>query len=68
MLVCQQQNQSNHEDRGPLVLIKSTYPFAIASLDFLKLDKAEEWFEYVLVVTNLFTWYFQDLQHNISLR
>ena len=56
---CVKQKRPNREDGVPLVPIKSTYPFEIASLDFLKLDKAKEGFEYVPVVTNHFTRYIQ---------
>ena len=56
---CVKQKQPNREDRAQLVPIKSTYPFEIASLDFLKLDKAKGGFEYVPVVTNHFTRYIQ---------
>ena len=36
------EKQPNWEDRAWLVPIKSTYPFEIVSLDFLKLDKAKK--------------------------
>ena len=53
------QKQPNREVRASIVPIKSTYPFEIVSLDFLKLDKAKAGFEYVLVVTDHFTRYVQ---------
>ena len=53
------QKQPNREDRASLVPIKSTYPFEIVSLDFLKFDKAKGGFEYVLVVTDHFNRYVQ---------
>ena len=56
---CVKQKRPNREDRAPLVPIKSTYPFEITSLDFLKLDKAKGGFEYVPVVTNHFTRHIQ---------
>ena len=56
---CVKQKRPNGEGRAPLVPIKSTYPFEIVSLDFLKLDKAKGGFEYVLVVTNHFSRYVQ---------
>ena len=55
------QKRPNREDRAPLVPIKSTYPFEIVSLDFVKSNKAKGGFEYVLVVTNRFTQYVQAL-------
>ena len=56
---CVKQKRPNREDRAPLVPIKSTHPFEIVSLDYLKLDKAKGGFEYVLVVTDHFTRYVQ---------
>ena len=55
------QKRPNREDRAPLVPIKSTYPFEIVSLDFVKSDKAKGSFEYVLIVTDHFTQYVQAL-------
>ena len=38
---CVKQKQPNQEDRAPLVPIRSTYPFEIVSLSFLKVDRAK---------------------------
>ena len=54
---CVKQKRPNREYRYTLVPIKSTYPFEIVSLDFSKLGNAKGGFEYVLVVTDHFTWY-----------
>ena len=56
---CVKQKWPNWEDGAPLVPIKSTYPFEIVSLDFLNVNKVKGGFEYVLFVTNHFTWYVQ---------
>ena len=53
------QKQPNRGDRAPLVPIRSTYPFEIVSLNFLKVDRAKGGFEHVLVVTDHFTQYVQ---------
>ena len=45
----------NIPDRAPLVPIKATHPFQMVSLDFLKLDKCQGGYEYVLCVVDHFT-------------
>ena len=45
----------NLAERAPLVPIKATYPFEIVALDFLKLDKCQGGFEYVMIVVDHFT-------------
>ena len=63
---CVKQKRPNREDRAPLVPIKSTYPFEIVLLDFLKVDKAKGGFEYVFVVTDHFTRYVQAFATKIK--
>ena len=45
----------NVPERAPLVPIKATYPFEMVSLDYMKLDKCQGGFEYVLCVVDHFT-------------
>ena len=49
----------NVPDRAPLIPIKSTFPFEIISIDFMKLDMAKGGFQYVLVVCDHFTKFVQ---------
>ena len=56
---CMKRNKPNRAEREPLLPIESQYPFEIASMDFLKLDKAKRDCKYVLVVTDHFTRYVQ---------
>ena len=52
---CVVTKKPNVSDRAPLVPIKATYPFEMVSLDFMKLDKCQGGFEYVLCVVDHFT-------------
>ena len=52
---CIKQKKPNRVERAPLVPIESQYQFEIVSMDFLKLDKAQRGYEYILVVTDHFT-------------
>ncbi len=45
----------NIGDKAPLVPIKATYPFQMVSIDFMKLDKCQGGFEYVLCAVDHFT-------------
>ena len=45
----------NVPDKAPLVPIKATHPFEMVSLDFMKLDKCQGGYEYVLCVVDHFT-------------
>ena len=56
---CIKRKKPNRVERAPLVPIESQYLFEIVSMDFLKLDKAQESYEYVLVVTDHFRRYVQ---------
>ena len=56
---CIKQKKPNRVERAPLVPIESQYQFEIVSMDFLKLDKAQRGYEYILVVTDHFTRYVQ---------
>ena len=49
----------NIPERAPLVPMQANHPFEVVAIDFLKLDKATGGFQYVLVVSDLFTRYTQ---------
>ena len=52
---CIVSKRPNIPDTAPLVPIESTYPFELVCIDFLKLDKCQGGFQYVLLVTDHFT-------------
>ena len=45
----------NRNEIAPVVPIESRYPFEIASIDFLHLDRCKGGFEYILTGTDHFT-------------
>ena len=52
---CIKDKKPNHQVRAPLVNIKSSTPFQMISIDYLKLDKCKGGFQYVLMVCDHFT-------------
>lgn len=56
---CLKDKPPNQPERAPLVPIKSTAPFEIVSIDYMKLDKCKGGYEYVLMVCDHFTRYVQ---------
>ena len=51
-------------EKTPLVQIEATYPFQIASIDFLHLDQCKGGYEYVLAVCN--HWISLDLPNPVK--
>ena len=49
----------NKSERAKMMSIESSYPFEVVAIDFIHLDKCKGGFEYVLVVTDLFTKFVQ---------
>ena len=56
---CMVNKAPNVQERAPLVPIKATYPFQIVPVEYLLLDKCKGWYQYVLVVNDHFTRFFQ---------
>ena len=56
---CIADKKPNVPERAQMMSIESSYPFEVVAIDFIHLDKCKGNFEYVLVVTDLFTKYVQ---------
>ena len=56
---CIADKKPNIPERAQMMSIESSYPFEVVAIDFIHLDKCKGKFEYVLVVTDLFTKYVQ---------
>ena len=56
---CIADKRPNVAERAKLMPIESSYPFEVVAIDFIHLDKCKGNFEYVLVVTDLFTKFVQ---------
>ena len=56
---CIADKRPNVAERAKLMPIESNYPFEVVAIDFIHLDKCKGNFEYVLVVTDLFTKFVQ---------
>ena len=56
---CVADKRPNVPERAKMMSIESSYPFEVVAIDFIHLDKCKGGFEYVLVVTDLFTKFVQ---------
>ena len=56
---CVADKRPNVPERAKLVPIETSYPFEVVAIDFIHLDRCKGGFEYVLVVTDLFTKFVQ---------
>ncbi len=56
---CIADKKPNVAERAMLMPIETSYPFEVVAIDFIHLDKCKGNFEYVLVVTDLFTKFVQ---------
>ena len=56
---CIADKQPNVPERAKLVPIETSYPFEVVAIDYIHLDRCKGGYEYVLVVTDLFTKFVQ---------
>ncbi len=56
---CIADKQPNVPERAKMVPIETSYPFEVVAIDYIHLDRCKGGYEYVLVVTDLFTKFVQ---------
>ena len=56
---CIADKKPNVPERAKMMSIESSYPFEVVAIDFIHLDRCRGGFEYVLVVTDLFSKFVQ---------